>query len=440
MRPIPAALLFALTLWMPIQAEDAPARWRADYAGLTADTTNACREEILRLCSPVAHDQPADDLTPLLRALAVRIDALALAPGESLRFDSIHGPETPFPDHAVLAEISRQRLALVKLAWLDGDHTLAINRARQNLDFARAALDAQEGIIPLIAATGLWQTALDGAYWLARQPGLDDEAAAALQNRLHEDNGLAARALARAFRGEHEFVQKVVIERLPDTNDPELILSSIGSLGMVPATPPTEGEPRLPLADKKPLDPVATVRASADNIAPYLRAFAEQPGRNPVDVTLTEDLPARLRQAEELGPLLRYATMEELPTPELLTAAAEKITKLENSLGKLYLLIATPQWGPLCESVYRRQAQNSALQVLLAWRRAKAPADWDELSRRKLLDAPFPDPFAKAPLKIDAATARVWSVGPDGTDQGGDGDGENLGRPADLVWPAGASR
>lgn len=413
-------------------------RWRTRFESLDA-IDPALSHRLTDLGSPIGHETLDTDVTERLRELAPLIDTFTLRAGEVLLFPPIHGPETPFPDHAPLAQIARLRCALIKLAWLDGDAARARELARENLALARAVLTAQEGIIPVITASALWQTALDGVYWLARRPGLATADAAALQGLLATDHDLAARALARAFQGEYDFVQKVVIERLPQTHDPELILSAIGSLGMAPPVAPDPGELRLPITDRPPLDVAATLAGSVAEVRHYLDAFATRPSHHPRSVHPDLLAPARAQLAGELGAFLHYAVTEEPPTAESIAAAAEVLARVDNAAGKLYLLIATPYWNAVSETVYRRQAQSNALQGLLAWRQHGRPAGWEELTAAGLLAAAPDDPFDSGALRMDATegAARIWSVGMDGADEGGAGDGENIGRPDDLAWPAG---
>ncbi|MFH1496966.1 MAG: hypothetical protein ABII82_03990 [Verrucomicrobiota bacterium] len=433
----PITLLFMLIGGLTACAETTSAldRWREHFSSLQ-NTPPEIAHRLPTLNSPV-RDEILDTATAgTLRTLLPVMDAFAMRPDDVLAFPPIHGPETPFPDHAPLNQVARLRMALIKLAWNDGQTDRALALAKQNLDLASAMLEAQQGIIPVIASVGTWQTALDGVYWLSRQPGLTPAQAALLQARLANDDSLAARALTRAFEGEYTFIQKVVIERLPVTNDPELLLSSIGSLGMAPPSAPPEGEPRLPVAEQPPLDATATLALSRARAHDYTQAFAAKPLRHPGQIWNEQHLPAHRRLAQELGAFLSYAVEDLLATPERIAAANAVLATVDNPVGKLYVLIATPHWNSVSETVYRRQAQSNALQVLLAWRRLGRAADIATLRDAGLLDSTPADPFSDGPLLIDPQHARVWSVGPDGVDQGGEGDGENLGRPDDLAWPS----
>ncbi len=408
--------------------------WRARFDQLDSIDSDL-RGQLVTLSSPISHDTLDTELMARLRPLNRLIDSFTLQPEGIFRFPAVHGPETPFPDHAPLTVIAQMRLALMKLAWLDGQPDRAILLARQNLDFASVTLHAQMGIIPVITAAGIWQTSLDGVYWLARQPGLTPADAATLQTRLTTNHDLAALSLARAFNGEYTFVQKVIIDRLTITNDPELILDSIGSFGMTPAVAPGEGEPRLPITDRMPFDPEATLAGVVREVDLYLAELRNEPYRFPRTLPARLLAPIRAERIKELGPLLTYAISDTPITLESIDAASKVLDRVENPLGKLYLLLAIPNWNAVAESLYRRQAQNNMLQGLLAWRQLGHTADWNELLAAHLIRSIPPDPFSDAPLLLDTQRACIWSVGLNGSDNGGLGDGENIGRPDDLTWP-----
>ena len=98
-------------------------------------------------------DSPLPEITPaeLAPALAL-LDRFVLAPGETLVLPSIHGPETPFPDHQPLRQIATLRTVQARLALAAGNLPEASALVRQNLAQARATLATEEGIIPMIHA------------------------------------------------------------------------------------------------------------------------------------------------------------------------------------------------------------------------------------------------------------------------------------------------
>ncbi len=375
-----------------------------------------------------------------LDAARVPLADITLRDGERLQFRRIEGPDTPFPDHAPLHWVAVTRASLAKRAWHAGDRAGSLALTLANLAYARAFLQTQEGVVPMIKGSGVWQVALDGAYWLARQPLAPDEAAA-LQTDLAQDALLARHAIARGFRGEFTFFYKNVLERMPDTRDPDLLLGSLASLAMHPPQPVEEGEqylatPPPPPAGRDPLDRDATLRAGAADIRGYLRELDRLDGRFPRGFALKHTIEPLDQWRKALGGFHTYATDEGPFLPSVLAEANAVVLHTDNPVGRLFLILNTPQWEPLIISILRRDAQRAALTGLLAWRRNGSPDTWDALVQKGLLASPPLDPFGEGePLRFDLAAPRVWSVGIDGVDQGGFGNGENTGQPDDFVWP-----
>lgn len=420
---------------IPAEA-NALTRWRPLFSQLFPDDL-AVREQLQALSSPLRNFTESDgghSLRGWLASLAPVLSEFSLRKNEVIQFPPLVGPETPFPDHQPLYQLALVRTAALKTAWLKQRHDEALTLALENLALASALLRAQEGLVPLINACGVWQLSLDGVYWLARQPDLTPAQAARLQLALLREDRLATEALTRAFRGEFTFFTRVVVERLPRTNDVELLLSSIGSLGMTPAEAPDEGELRLSITDRDPFDRDATLQAAADDVQGWLNAFTAV-SRHPRGLSATHTGALLEKQAREIPALLRYAIQDAPATAEQIAAVDAEIAAVKNPVGKLFLIITTSQWEPLSVSVFRREAQRSALTGLLAWRRLGRPAKWKELITAGLLPAPPDDPFSTHSLHFDLTAPRLWSVGENGIDDGGEGGGENMGRPLDLTWP-----
>ncbi len=411
-------------------------RWRPLLPALFPEAP-AVGEQLRELSSPL-NDFPlapaAAELETWLAAFAPTLAELTFRNGEALQLPPLLGPETPFPDHQPLRQLAHVRTGALKLAWRDERHSDAVALALENLALARAFLTAQEGLIPLINAVGIWQLSLDGVYWLTLQPELTPDHAARLQLALLTDDRLAADALMRAFRGEFTFFTQTTIERLPRTHDVELFLSSIGSLGLAPPHAPAEGTPRLAIPERLPFDRDATLQAAADDVQGWVTAFAAA-SRHPRGLAAAHTYRQLETYAREIRELWRYSVQDAPPTTEQALTVDAEIAAVENPVGKLFLIITTSQWEPISVSVFRREAHRSALTGMLAWRRLGRPATWKELVIAGLLPADPADPFSSTSLHWKAEPPRIWSVGENGTDEGGEGDGENLGRPADLVWP-----
>ena len=395
-------------------------------------------EELTALSSPVSAASPGPGLLAWLGNATDSIAQARFNPGEFIQLPRIHGPETPFPDHQSLRQLATARLALIKTCWFAGESTAALDLALENLALSRALLVSQEGIVPLLNATRIWQLSLDGIYWLARQPDLTASQATRLQLALLRDERLASDALVRAFRGEFTFFTHLVVERLPRTRDVELLLSGISSLGMAPPVPPADGEPRLsiPPAGREPFDREATLQSAAADVRGWTSAFAAT-DRHPRDLNDRHTRRHLQAHAAEIPALLRYASDDTPVTHAQIATIDAEIASIENPVGKLFLIITTSNWEPLSVHVYRREAQSRALTGLLAWRRFGKPAAWKDLVTAGLLPAAPADPFSNQSLRLELTPPRIWSLGANGIDDGGAGDGDNVGRPADFTWPAG---
>jgi len=411
--------------------------WRPHFAQLFPEDP-AVVETLNRLSSPLESPAPADTtaLNPWLALLAPAWSDLSLREGDSLQLPPITGPETPFPDHQPLRQLALVRLGLLKITWSEGRSADAVTLAIENLRLARAFLNAQEGLIPLIQATGVWQLALDGVYWIARQETLSREDAGRLQSELSADETLASQALIRALRGEFTFFTRLVLARLPETQDVNLLLSSISSLGIAEPEAPRPGELRLATPTKNPLDRDATLQLAASDITDWTHVLATQ--RHPRGFYALHTQKRLQAHAAEIGAFLSYAIEDIPPTTERIKAADTILARVKNPVGKLFLVITTSQWEAFSAHVYRREAQRSALTGLLAWRQLGQPADWHALIAGRVLSAAPADPFSSGSLQLDLDPLhpRIWSVGLNGLDDGGAGSGENTGYPLDLAWPA----
>ncbi len=415
----------------PVAADVLP-RWREHFPALV--------EQLAGLDLPIVGLESPDVPLPILppetaARLAALSDRFLIAPGEILVFDPIEGPETPFPDHQPLRLLAALRTFLARQALAKGDVPAALGFVRCNLAQARLSLRAQEGLIPLIHSTGVWQSALDGVHALALFPQLSPPEASRLLAGLEADAGLAQFAAARALRGEYTHVYKVVVERMPQTDDPDLFLSSVASLGMVPPEPLEPGELGLGLTSHIILDVPATLAAYEADLVPWLEHLARS-SRLPRGLQSRTTAPTLAAYRAELGAFLAYASGELPPTFADTALARAALEAAVNPGGKLLALFLSPPRETMIAAALRREAQRSALCGLLAWRVHGGATPWEVLVARGLLPAPPADPFSNGALCYQLALQpRIWSVFLNGSDDGGVLVDSNSGLPADLVWP-----
>jgi hypothetical protein len=364
--------------------------------------------------------------------MAALAETCVLAPDEKLVFARIHGPETPFPDHQPLRQLAMARTILARFALAEHDLARAEYLVSANLAQARATFAAQEGLIPLIHAISIWQSALEGVEALAASPDLTPVEAHRLLAVLQGDDKLAQSALAAAMKGEFEFVYRVIVERMPQTDDPDLLLSAIGSLGMAPPEPLKSGELGIGRTDTLLLDVPATLAAYEADLASYFVALKKS-SRLPRGLYADTTAQTLAGYRKELGAFYDYATLDEPSTPASLAKVRNALEGATNPGGKLLACFLTPPWETLFTSALRREAHRAAICGLLAWRIHGRPAPWSELT--DILPAPPADPFSDGPLRVALTpTPRIWSVYTNGTDNGGTLVDDNIGQPDDLVW------
>lgn len=417
------------------------AEWRAVWTDSPRADDDTIDALVVHL-SPLRDDLP-EPHRQLLRAwLAANARTLAVVRpsgrDSGLVFPRTEGPETPFPDAHFLQTIARLRLVATKLHWHEGDRAAALAEAEANLHLAEAIYRAQESTVMAINATGIWATALDGVYWLARRPDLAAAEAARLAAALAAQEGLIDEGFARGVRGEWRDIFRPTVERMPDTQNPVELLAAVATLGL---DPPEEREvpanPFAPIVNPL-LDKPATIAAYAAMVERYLAAIAASPAHDPA--AWGENVIAPLRAGvAELGAFFAFATADTESTEPDLAAVQAVLERVRNPFGTLLTVFLMPPWESMRLSALRREATRRALLGLLAWRQHGAPAEWAELVAAGRLSTVPLDPYDGAPLRVDLSGGQIWSIGPDLVDHGGAGDGENLGDSPDLVWTLGPS-
>jgi hypothetical protein len=251
---------------------------------------------------------------------------------------------------------------------------------------------------------------------------------------LQADEQLVSVAISRALVGEYLHVYRVVIDRMPRTDDPDLLLSSVGSLGMAEPEPHAPGELGLGRTDHPLIDRDATLAAYEADIRPYLAALAAS-SRLPRGLFEQYTGPTLAAYREQLGAFYDYAGGDGPTTLDLIVRARAAMESAPNPVGKLLAIYLTPPWEVLMASALRREAQRAAVCGLLAWRIHGRPAAWEELVAAGVLTAPPADPFNAGALRFAIEeNPRIWSVYLDDEDDGGQPVEGNDGQPEDLVW------
>jgi hypothetical protein len=133
------------------------------------------------------------------------------------------------------------------------------------------------------------------------------------------------------------------------------------------------------------------------------------------------------------------ANSEDAVTESEISSAKDRLRSVVNPIGRLLIAGELESVSLLDLNLKRHWAGNAATRVVLAcelFRRAKrteAPT-LKAIVDAKLLDAVPEDPFDGKPMRYDAARHVVWSVGPDGKDDGGRVGRILPGFGRDLTW------
>lgn len=115
------------------------------------------------------------------------------------------------------------------------------------------------------------------------------------------------------------------------------------------------------------------------------------------------------------------------------------IMKSKNPYGRLAVWFFLPVSDQSRAASFRCRAgiegtRLSLAMSLYAKRNGALPGSLEKLREAKILVAVPSDPFSDGPFRYDPKAKRIWSVGIDGTDDGGDGDAGTTSLAKDLVW------
>ncbi|TVR50348.1 MAG: hypothetical protein EA425_10180 [Puniceicoccaceae bacterium] len=409
--------------------------WRTQFERVRFPEPGEIQLLVQRLLTPmknVPEDESRAQLQSLLDENRTVLDQLHLPPGAFLIFPPIEGPETPFPDHYPLQQAGRLLAVGVRLAWTDGEPEKAADQAIRLLHLGAAALRGQEGLMPLLTAYSVFGTGLDCIYWMYRQNNFTPELARRFIAELETLEGVVPFAHARALKGEYQHVFASTVRRIPETDNPARILRAISTLALPGSLDngPVEN-PFGPLQGKL-FDPEETLREAAGLLGDYLDTLAGGPVIAPgLFNRVAEERLGKWYQ--DWGYFARYMFGGEGEEDEALhyQQMTRSLAASENPLGRFLVVLMLPVYDNFAASVFRREATRRALIHLL--QRDLAAAEAGEGGVVELPPLPQ-DPFSGKPFRFDPERGLLWSVGPNGRDNGGTGDGRNFGNSPDMIW------
>lgn len=398
-------------------------------------------EEILLFERLASKERPDEDvLARAEAALAVRedaLDAFVLGPGEFVELPRIRSVRDAAAGAMEFRQLARLKAARALLhAYRDRSDAAA----RCTAELMRIGADAAEDASSLVwYLTGL---AVGGIGFNTAEcqlalPTTGPAVCARLSAAMDGNSEAIMIGLENALRGEF-VIQASIVDHLPETNDADALNLALSMLSLIDTsgeTPPVVlGRLPQPLHDR-----AATHALLGRPLASFLLTTrAEGIWRQRAFFDAME--PFRRAFRDELPRLWRYAhTDSSVGIPEAERAALrEELEKSANPFGRLSVMILTPSVDKIAAAAFRAEARRRCLALLCEMRHQLAlgrrlPATVEELRSPNAPDRSLRDPFDGKLLRYDPARLRVWSVGPDGVDNGGEGDG-GQGDSPDLAW------
>lgn len=375
------------------------------------------------------------------------------------QFPEIDGAKTEMPYLAGLRQVARVKLIKAKMLASRGRHEGA---AEELLGIVRMAelISAGEGamIVHLVgmACEGM---GVSGARWLARSPGVSQEALSRLAAGLAPSKR-ERENLARSFRVEFTcfFVPSVkhLIEQSPA--DVRAVTGVAGIAALLPLVDMEQslretgrgketalafthmvalaaGKEGLNPAEKKLvgvlrsgavrlLDLEGTIRTAGAYYARLVRS-ARASWRDR-DRNVGKDFEAFCKTWQEdlsrgTSAVLAAVNENRSPTEEETAALAGM---LSNPVGRILTGLLFPAMEAIVERSFRTRADRAATRAALAlrlheMRRGRLPDSLDAVVAEGILDAVPVDPLCDEPLRYSKERRVVWSTGPDGKDDGG---------------------
>ncbi len=395
--------------------------------------------------TPGARPLPPEDWAPVEAWLRANAEALRLIEDSLRRKQAqwpVRGPDEVQPELLLLPELAKARLAQADVFARTGQPAKAVDSLLGTLRLGQLAASGGGALIHYLVGSAIRSLALQGMQRLAGErdvpaaelrrlldglPSLDDEPDTYTQTIRVEftdyivkaiDPDKFARDWTEAYRKNPNIMALLVPEEM----------QRAFPIFLTPAL--VAGHPHA-------YDHAAAVRRAIPHFQRFLRNARATWKAQESDPDDQAETMHRFLEAAE--PVLEPVKGEPLP---LSRAAADRIREaynaFDNPLGRL--LEAKPDFIDLsARRVFQARVEHEATRAILALRihqlqRGALPVRLEELVELKLLPAPPPDGFSGGSLHYDRARKRLWSVGADGEDDGGESPAEGRWQQDDAVW------
>lgn len=159
----------------------------------------------------------------------------------------------------------------------------------------------------------------------------------------------------------------------------------------------------------------------------------------PVQIGMGYEFIGEDAKSAEMKAMMGFPARSWDVSPARLAKCKALLRKRHNPIGRALAEHLYSPFQMMRECLLRMEASRQATRTvaairLFALRFGRRPQKLDELVSSGILDQLPADPFCQKPLRYSPDRAIVWSVGPDGRDDGGQPMNEPFAKRYDLVW------
>jgi len=345
-----------------------------------------------------------------------------------------------------IEKLARANVTRAKMHAGDGEFDAAVEALAEVISLGEMLQAGGPSLREYLVGLALEERALATARWLASQRPAPESVALDLISAV-APAAKRDEALAQAFRWEFRGGFLWGLSLVPDAEREMREMRE--RLSREP--PETREAVKAVIGEKPMFDEPATVELAGSY---YIRFLKSALGSwKDADLTVEKDweeeykvftdewqqalqpLLQKVQEAETEGGSVGLQSLSEDEREQM----AQALRRLDNPFGKLLVNMMFPAQSTVVELSFRMRAEREATRAFLALRaydlrKGRLPESLDELVEEKILPAVPVDMFSGESLRYDAQRRLLWSVGPDGVDDGGESEpGQWVEGQPDLV-------
>lgn len=286
-----------------------------------------------------------DDASPRAGELVDRyrdaILSFTLRDGERVSLPRPVGPEGALSEVGSLPRLARLAAVRMRGQWRSGDRAGALTTT---MDLVRVGADLCDdacSVVGFLAALGVLEAGIESMHWILASDELDGDERARARRLLDEADRAVIDGVANALRGEFRLVFQVILERMPQTRDPGLLLVRFSTLGLDEAAEEPGSVGFASVAQGQVLlDVPATLDIYGGALARFITDYTAERRWKPERFRGPWEELVRLWQSE-IGPLAHHAFHREIgdASIEERRAIEGQLSVVPNSFGKLLLIM-----------------------------------------------------------------------------------------------------